>query len=131
MKWLFLFLFAPLGVSASDLSVQFENLSSDEGDILYLLFSGEDGFPDEAAKSFKQGKISTLEGKKDGLLFKDLPPGEYALSVFHDENKNGRLDSNFLGIPREGFAFSLNPKIYFGAPHFKETKFSVTEDLRF
>lgn len=128
MKWLFLFLFTSLGLNASDLTVQFENIPSDRGEILYLLFSSENGFPDEVKKSFKEGKISALEGTKGKLIIKDLPPGDYALSVFHDENKNGKLDTNFLGIPQEGFAFSSNPKIYFGPPHFKKAKFSLLKD---
>jgi uncharacterized protein (DUF2141 family) len=52
----------------------------------------------------------------------DMPPGAYALSVVHDENGNGRLDTR-LGIPREGFGFSNNPRIWFGPPSFESARF--------
>jgi uncharacterized protein (DUF2141 family) len=52
----------------------------------------------------------------------EMPAGAYALSVIHDENGNGRLDTR-LGIPREGFAFSNNPRIWFGPPSFESARF--------
>jgi uncharacterized protein (DUF2141 family) len=55
----------------------------------------------------------------------DAPPGAYALSVIHDENGNGRLDTR-LGIPREGFAFSNNPRIWFGPPSFASARFQLS-----
>lgn len=57
----------------------------------------------------------------------DIPnvaPGNYALSVIHDENGNGRLDT-FMAIPREGFGFSRNPGIRMGPPRFSETVFAI------
>lgn len=57
----------------------------------------------------------------------DLPPGEYALSVIHDENDNGRLDT-ILKVPREGFGFSRNPAIRMGPPRFDETRFEIATD---
>lgn len=54
----------------------------------------------------------------------DVPPGAWALSVVHDENGNGRLDTR-LGIPREGFGFSNNPRIWFGPPSFESARFEL------
>jgi len=51
------------------------------------------------------------------LRFDGLPLGTYAIAVIHDENNNSRLDT-LAGIPREGFGFSRNPPIRFGAPRF-------------
>jgi uncharacterized protein (DUF2141 family) len=53
-----------------------------------------------------------------------VEPGSYALSVMHDENDNRRLDT-VLGVPKEGFGFSRNPSIGFGAPAFAQVRFSV------
>jgi uncharacterized protein (DUF2141 family) len=53
-----------------------------------------------------------------------LPTGSYAVSLFHDENRNGRLDTT-MGIPREGFGFSRNPPIRFGPPKFAAARFTV------
>jgi len=59
------------------------------------------------------------------VRFRNLPSGDYALSIIHDENANGKLDT-FAGIPREGFGFSGNPRIRFGPPKFDEARFTVT-----
>jgi uncharacterized protein (DUF2141 family) len=58
------------------------------------------------------------------LTFSDLKPGTYAVMVMHDENGNGKLDSNMLGIPKEGYGFSNNPRVM-RRPNFDETKFDV------
>lgn len=65
----------------------------------------------------------------------DLDQGSYAIAAIHDENGNGRLDT-FLGIPREGFAFSRNPRVGFGPPRFEQVRFTVgpgggTQSMRF
>ena len=54
-----------------------------------------------------------------------VTPGTYALAVIHDENDNRRLD-RFMGIPREGFAFSRNPRMRMGPPTFEETRFEAS-----
>lgn len=59
------------------------------------------------------------------LDFVDLPPGSYAVALFHDENDNGRLDKRF-GIPTEGFGFSNNPHLWFGPPSFKAARVALT-----
>ncbi len=60
------------------------------------------------------------------VVFESLPPGEYAISVFHDENKNGKMDSNFFGIPKEGVGASNDAKGQLGPPHDKDAKFNFT-----
>lgn len=59
------------------------------------------------------------------LRFDGVETGQYALALFHDENANGRLDT-ILGIPREGFGFSRNPAVHFGAPKFDEASITIT-----
>ncbi|MDR0612870.1 MAG: DUF2141 domain-containing protein, partial [Dysgonamonadaceae bacterium] len=58
----------------------------------------------------------------------ELPEGEYAISVYHDENDNNKLDTGVFGIPTEGYGFSNNVKGFMGPPSFKESKFSLTKD---
>ena len=53
-----------------------------------------------------------------------LAPGDYAIAIIHDENRNGRLDT-FAGIPREGVGFSRNPVLRFGAPSFRSASFTI------
>ena len=54
-----------------------------------------------------------------------VPPGTYAAQVFHDENDNGEVDRNFLGIPTEGLAFSNDAPAHFGPPSFNDAAFTV------
>jgi uncharacterized protein (DUF2141 family) len=58
------------------------------------------------------------------IRIEGLAPGTYALSVIHDENGNGKLDT-FAGIPREGFGFSRNPGLGFGPPRFASAQFAL------
>jgi uncharacterized protein (DUF2141 family) len=57
-----------------------------------------------------------------------IPKGIYAVTIFQDENGDTELNTNFMGIPKESFGFSNNPKIMFGPPNFKEASFDFTED---
>jgi uncharacterized protein (DUF2141 family) len=65
-------------------------------------------------------KVRDTESRCD---FEDIPPGTYALAVFHDENMNGKLDTNWLGIPTEGYGFSNDVKALLGAPPFSAASF--------
>jgi uncharacterized protein (DUF2141 family) len=55
----------------------------------------------------------------------DVPYGDYGVAVFHDENSNGKMDKNVLGIPLESYGFSNNVRITFGPPKWEEAKFTV------
>lgn len=60
----------------------------------------------------------------------NLEAGKYAIAVFHDENKNKKLDKNFVGIPKEGYGFSNNAVGKLGPPKFSETSFSLESQLK-
>ncbi len=62
------------------------------------------------------------------MIFKDIPNGIYAVSIFQDTNNNGRLDKNFLGIPTEKYGFSNNIKPLFRGANFEESKFILNSD---
>jgi uncharacterized protein (DUF2141 family) len=70
----------------------------------------------------------TVRADGGHVEFRDVPPGRYALSVFHDENSNHKLDT-FLGIPREGFGFSRNPVIRVGPPRFDKVSIELAPGL--
>jgi uncharacterized protein (DUF2141 family) len=78
--------------------------------------------------------IGRRSGRVRQVLAFELPFGEYAIKIYHDENGNDELDTNFLGIPKEGVGFSNNPSARFGEPGFDEAKFvfdspSMTVDI--
>lgn len=113
--------------SIAEVRLVFENLKGSKGSIKYLIFKGENGFPDGPEKSFLQGSLPATKAL-EGVTLK-LPDGIYAVSVIHDENDNGKLDTNILGIPKEGFGFSNNPRIFFGPPSFEKASFD-SKDLK-
>lgn len=54
-----------------------------------------------------------------------VPPGTYAVQAWHDEHDRGRIERNFLGIPRQGVGFSNDPSFRFGPPLFQDAAFLV------
>lgn len=104
------------------LEVEIEGLRSERGQLRLCLTRQPRHFPDCKSDPAAR-KASAAAGSAGPVRFAALDPGDYALSVIHDENGNGRLDS-FAGIPREGFGFSRNPAIRFGPPRFEEARFA-------
>jgi len=122
---LLLFLLYSFSSISGELKIHFKELKNNKGNVLYLIFNDEEGFPDKNSKSFKEGKIAAHLAATEGLYLENIPDGSYAVTAFHDENSNDKLDSGLFGIPKEGFAFSNNPRVLFGPPSFSKTKFKV------
>ncbi|MEA1874197.1 MAG: DUF2141 domain-containing protein [Bacteroidota bacterium] len=101
-----------------------KNVRNDKGVISAALFSGEGNFL-EKEKALYDTTVTATKGKVK-IRFENIPAGEYALAVFHDENDNKDLDTNFIGIPKEGYGFSNNLKATFGSPKYKNAKFRVS-----
>jgi uncharacterized protein (DUF2141 family) len=106
---------------ADTLKVEIAGLRSSEGVVLVSLFKDGKGYPDEPEKAFKKSKISITDNKAS-IDFANLPPGEYAIVVLHDENNNLKMDKN-LGIPKEGYGFSNNVMGLMGPPSFSKASF--------
>ncbi|MFT6068017.1 MAG: hypothetical protein ACJAT2_002199 [Bacteriovoracaceae bacterium] len=124
MKTLLLLLFC-LNCSASEISLSFKNLKSKTGLLQIALFDRAEGFPGDHSRATPY----TLDLSTDSeFLLKDITPGEYAIAVYHDENSDFELNTGALGIPKEGFGFSNNPRILFGAPKYKKVKFRLKEN---
>ncbi len=116
-------LLAQVGASqANVIRVEIERLRSDQGQVFCALYSSPDGFPKDSPKAIARVK-SSISNKKARCEFFGIVPGTYAISVFHDENSNGKLDTNFLGIPREGVGASNNARGHLGPPKFAAAAF--------
>ena len=128
MKIIYLgILLMPLSLLAQNtISVHVKNVDSTNGQVNVALYDSDETFLsfDHVLKS---GSAPAHEGIVT-LQIADLPIGEYALAVFHDENGNGKLDTNWLGIPKEKVAFSRAKMKTFGPPRYKECAFKVTSD---
>ena len=106
------------------LSISFTNIQEAKGSLYIGVYNTEAGFMKEDKACFK--KIVPV--KTTGNISFDvseLKPGTYAISCFHDLNDNGKLDTNFMGIPSEPYGFSNNARPKFRAPKWSEAKFEV------
>lgn len=105
------------------LTVTISNFKNDLGQVSVALYNNEEAFPKSPEKAVKI-IYAPIRDKKSVVVFQSLPPGEYAVSVYHDENKNGKMDTNFFGIPKEGVGASNGARGHMGPPHYKDAKFS-------
>jgi uncharacterized protein (DUF2141 family) len=112
------------GELSNTLHVHVHQANSDRGQIRVLIFAKADGFPDQMEKAMKNYSVSPKNNKCE-LTIEGLPAGVYAISVIHDEDGNGKLNTNPVGYPTEKFGFSNNPKIYFGPPSFEKASFEL------
>ena len=123
MRYIFLLSLIFVYLSASDLKIEIENIKSDKGQIKVGLYKDANSFP----KSGRSYKYKVLNINSNVCIFKDLPNGDYAVAIYHDENKNKKLDK-FLGIPIENYAFSNNARSMFGPASFDDAKVELTQN---
>ncbi len=71
-----------------------------------------------------QPATARVNGGRALCVFSGIPKGTYGLSAFHDENENGKLDTNFVGMPIEDYCASRNARGTFGPPSFEDAKFA-------
>ena len=103
-------------------TVKITGLRSEKGQVKIAVFnSSETWLGDHPVYN------STIDVKSQAVIWKinDVPYGDYGIAVFHDENKNGQMDKNFLGIPQEAYGFSNNMRVTFGPPKWEKSKFVV------
>jgi len=98
------------------------NLRNDKGFVLISLFKEGVGFPDQADKAFRKDKVA-IYNKMAVIIFPELPPGNYAIAILHDENDDKKMNKNVVGLPREGYGFSNNVMAPFGPPSYRRASF--------
>jgi uncharacterized protein (DUF2141 family) len=102
------------------LGIEITGLKNDKGVIMLQLF-------DENEKVIDQKK-GEIKDNKCIIIFRDLKPGKHAVRYFHDENLSGVMETNMLGIPKEGYGFSNNAAGPFGPKPFKEWLFDLEKN---
>jgi len=110
-----------LKVVSSDigtLQLQIQNIEHLKGTLMIALFKGQENFlNDEAA--YRTATIKVGTDKMGTTTLADLPYGEnYTIAIFHDVNDNGKMDKNFVGVPKEPYGFSNNAKSKWGPPKY-------------
>ncbi|RKR07900.1 uncharacterized protein (DUF2141 family) [Maribacter vaceletii] len=106
------------------IEVEIHDIDSSNGQVLIGLYNSEELW---LKKTYKGAVGKILEGKSIAT-FVDVPEGIYAISVFHDEDKDGKLKTNFLGIPSEDTGSSNNAPAMFGPPKWEDAKFEVKKN---
>jgi uncharacterized protein (DUF2141 family) len=108
----------------TSLEVNIRNVKDTKGTVRVGLFMNEKEF----LKRADFGKVIKAQKGEVTVVFENLLPGDYAISVIHDANENGEIDSNVFGIPTEGFGFGNNAMGTFGPPSFDKAKVAVEKN---
>lgn len=115
---------APAAV-AGNLTIDVSGITPDRGKVYIAIYDRADTFP-----SGRQRVSQVLEPNDRHLIahFNNLPPGQYAAAAFQDFNGNGKLDKNFMGIPKEPYGFSQETRGSRGPPSFVEAAVTLNPD---
>jgi uncharacterized protein (DUF2141 family) len=109
--------------SCPGIYVKILHIRNNTGTIDCALFDSPDGFPENALRSAKYAMVLKIQETQATCNFEGISPGTYALAVIHDENMNGKLDTNIFGIPIEGYGFSNGARALLHAPSFSAASF--------
>ncbi|WP_143960322.1 DUF2141 domain-containing protein [Litoribacter populi] len=107
--------------------VEVGDLKNSKGTVRVILYEREGFLTEEAVKARFDAPI---RDGKSVIETKQLPFGEYAMFVFHDENDNDEVDFNLFKMPKEGIGFSNNPKLGLSKPKFEESKVRLNESKK-
>lgn len=104
------------------LTVRVSRLRSNDGQVGCALYDSPKGFPTDSTAA-RQRRWCPINKGASSCAFDPIPAGTYAVACFHDENKNGKLDTGLFGIPTEGTVVSNHAKGVLGPPSFDKAKF--------
>lgn len=104
------------------LTVEITNVKVGNGPVMVAVWRDEAKFLNGAP--YRKASAESVQGTVT-VTFDDLEPGTYAVSSYQDENKNGKLDRNFVGKPKEPYGFSNDARGKFGPPKFRDAKFEL------
>jgi uncharacterized protein (DUF2141 family) len=107
---------------AGDLTVKLHGIRTQTGVVKVAVVDSQEAWDGKVAPVQTDGVPAQAE--EANFTFKDLKPGSYAVLITHDENDNGKLDTNVMGMPLEGYGFSNNPQVM-RKPTWAEARFEV------
>lgn len=107
---------------AARITVTIDGLHSSTGDVYVALFSRAEQFPDG---DYSDQHLKVKASLEPITVAFEVPPGRYAIGAYHDENANGKLDTNFIGYPIEGYALSNGIRAVISRPRFADAAVAV------
>jgi uncharacterized protein (DUF2141 family) len=113
-------------VLAGDLTIEVSGITPGRGQIYLAVYDRPETFPTAGLQ--RTGQILAASEQSLVARFKDLPPGQYAVVAFQDVNGNGKLDKNFLGVPKEPYGFSNGARGSAGPPKFSAAAVTLNPD---
>jgi uncharacterized protein (DUF2141 family) len=121
-------LLSAFAIQAAELKLELEGKGMAGNRIRVAVYSANapEQFP--SGEKFYRGVVSEATSDKLTVLITDLPPGKYAVAAYVDNNKNGRQDKNFMGMPKEIYGFSNDVRGLFGPPDFAAAAFDIGEN---
>jgi uncharacterized protein (DUF2141 family) len=109
-----------------NLTVNMEGFKNNNGVVRVGLYNSEGTFLKATLKKLQ----SVIKENKAIVTFEGLEKGEYAVSIYQDENLNGTMDKNFIGIPSEDYMASNNTKGFMGPPKYENAKFLISDNSK-
>jgi uncharacterized protein (DUF2141 family) len=119
-----LFCFTNFCLAQNQLRIEIKGFKNNKGFAQVALYDNATQF----LKKQRQTATVKIIMFKATVLFENLPNGNYALAVFHDENSNTKMDLGLFGIPKEAYGFSNNAKGFMSAPKFEAAKITIQQD---
>jgi uncharacterized protein (DUF2141 family) len=110
--------------STGKLIIDISGFPSSDGYAMVALTNSNESYKGGEDAAIAKTKTMVV-GQKAQVIFTNLPYGWYGISLYHDENNNGKMDKNMMGIPKEAYGFSNNAKGFFGKPDYKDVKFEL------
>jgi uncharacterized protein (DUF2141 family) len=116
------------GAQAGELKLELHGKGMAGNQVRVALYSAlkPEQFPSD--DRFYKGLVSDATGETVTMMVPDLPPGRYAVAAYVDNNRNGKQDKNFLGVPKEDYGFSNDARGRFGPPEFAEAAFDIGDN---
>ena len=111
-----------------DITVVITDLRTTDGEILISLYDKAEGFPKDRDAIVRTAAVEPDVSGQVTTIFEDLPHGDYAIAVLHDEDGSQGMTFGTFHLPKEGYCFSNNVKVRFKPPKFKKTKFTLDGD---
>lgn len=109
----------------ASLRIEIAGLVDVDGTVVISVYDSEETWLGD--ETVLTERVEIADARVEDLVVSDiaLPPGDYAISLYYDANANGKLDSNFIGIPKEPVALSNNARPRFGPPKYKDAVFAL------